>query len=68
MQTRRVDALKRLEGLAKELTKSQEVSSERPLEKGLGQTRASGNTDEAKSWLPEINEWIEDINSKVRNR
>ncbi len=68
MQARSSDALKGLEDLAEELKKSQEASSDRPLEKDRCQTRASGNTDEAKPWLQEVNEWIEVINSKVRKQ
>ncbi len=60
MQTRRTDALKGLKDLAEELKKSQEVSSGRTHQDDFGKTSAS--------WLPDINKWIEAINSKVRKQ
>ncbi len=60
MQTRRTDALKGLKDLAEELKKSQEVSSDITHREVLGKPYAS--------WLPDINKWIEAINSKVRKQ
>ncbi len=68
MQTKRADAAKALKNLAKKLTKNQVVSSDRKPEDDLGKTCPFANTDLSKSWLSEINEWIEAINSKVGKR
>ncbi len=68
MRTRRSDALKGLEDLAEELKKSQEFSSGKTLEDDIGRTLTLANTDGSKPWLPELNEWIEAIKSKVRRQ
>ncbi len=68
MQTKRTDALKELKGLAKEITKSQEFSSNRTPEEDLFQTGTFANTDGTKPWLLEINELREAIKSKVRRQ
>ncbi len=60
MQTKRTDALKGLKDLVEELKKSQENPSGRTHQDDFGKTYAS--------WLPDINKWIEAINSKVRKQ
>ncbi len=68
MHTKRTDAAKELKGLAEELAKSQGVSSCTTLEKEFDKIRTLANTDGTKSWLPEVNKWIEDVKSKVREQ
>ncbi len=66
MRTNRSNALTSLRQLAEELRNSKVVSS-RMIE-DVGRTRTLANIDGTKSWLPEMNKWIESIKSKVRER
>ncbi len=68
MHAKRTDTAKELKGLPEELTKSQGVSTDTTLEEELGQIRTLANTDGTKSWLSEVNKWIEAVTSKVREQ
>ncbi len=68
MPPKRETALADLRRLAEELRNSKVVSCDRTLENDFGQICTSANTDGSKSWLPEINKWIEAIKSKVREQ
>ncbi len=68
MPPKRETALVDLRRLAEELRNSKVVSCDRTLENDFGNICTSASYDGSKSWLPEINKWIEAIKSKVREQ
>ncbi len=68
MPPKRETALADLKRLAEELRNSKVVSCDRTLANDFGKICTSASNDGSKSWLPEINKWIEAINSKVREQ
>ncbi len=68
MPPKRETALADLRRLAEELRNRKVVSCDRTLGNDFGKICTSASNDGSKSWLPEINKWIEAINSKVREQ